>query len=367
MPVELKNALNLADVVNKGKLTIIGLDACSMSMVEIAYELHGLAKFMVASQEEVPDTSFSYRSLVDRFRKGKVAEELCREVVVDYAKAYQEYFFSEATAMHPVTLAAIDLTRMEKLKEPLRQLAAALLSAARKNSESAKAIYFARQNSQSFVGGLFVDLHDFCDKLGQKVQDLKAVCRKVSEAIDDVVSAHAGVVDGRVLESGDPKLLSHGLSIYFPYLKDGSEKQYLDQKLVKGIPRMIDKDNELVTGYQQLNSVVASIRYSVRRQMIKDIEGYYQGKSFEFAQATEWYQFIQRGWSRILASQILASRKPVNIDTVYLAQQCVQNLLKIIDDAPPPPSGGAGGGDDMRGISSQALVKPNGHSISPVT
>ena|SRR5205823_6784962 len=57
-PSELKTALKDTNLVNaEHKLDIIGLDACSMSMVEVASELGDCAEFMVASQEDVPDTS----------------------------------------------------------------------------------------------------------------------------------------------------------------------------------------------------------------------------------------------------------------------------------------------------------------------
>ena len=112
------------------------------------------------------------------------------------------------------------------------------------------------------MGGLYVDLHDFCDKLGERASQLSKKCDDVSTAIDAAVTAHAGIVDGRVVEvvndepvkSGNPGLLSHGLSIYFPYLKDGKEKDYIKQDLVKGIPRMVDKDSEMMAGYQALNA-----------------------------------------------------------------------------------------------------------------
>jgi hypothetical protein len=116
-------------------------------------------------------------------------------------------------------------------------------------------------------------------------------------------------VNGEAVESGKPELLSHGLSIYFPYLKDAKENDHI-QDMVKGIPRMIDKDSEMLAGYKVL---------------IKDIEDDYQDSQFDFARDTNWYQFIQQGWSLILARQ-----DPDDLDNLYLARQCVKNLLTII-------------------------------------
>src|SRR5207244_6793258 len=55
-PSELKTALS--KTLLKKKIDILGMDACSMSMAEIASELGDYVKFMVASQEDVPDLSF---------------------------------------------------------------------------------------------------------------------------------------------------------------------------------------------------------------------------------------------------------------------------------------------------------------------
>jgi hypothetical protein len=338
-PLQLKNALQATDQTEKQKLQIIAVDACSTSMCEIAYELKDQAKFLVASQEEVPDPSFPYHTLVRLFSGGSEVKvkSLCQKGVVDYVKAYQEYFYSESTGMHPVTLAAIELEQMQYLKEPLKKLANALISAAT-DDEAVKAIHSARAESQGYVGGLYVDLHDFCDKLAEKAPKLKNACDKVSKAIDAAVVARAGVVGGHVVEvvdqrslidghaeePSDSKLLSHGLSIYFPYLSDG-EKIYIEQDLVKGIPRMVDKSNDMVAGFQAMNALSARVRYDIRRQMIRDIESYYQDPPFDFTSDTHWYQFIQQGWSRILAQE-----EPGNIDTRYLALQCITNLLHVI-------------------------------------
>jgi hypothetical protein len=270
--------------------------------------------------------------LVKLFGKDWGNKKLCQEGVVGYVTAYQQYFYNQSNGEHPVTLAAIELEQIKNLKVPLKALANALTSAT-KDTETARLIYSARAQSQSYVGGLYVDLRDFCNKLGGATQFAK-VCGDVSQAIDNAVAARAGVVNGCVVEvvnhaaastgevygpvmrvngeaveSGKPELLSHGLSIYFPYLKDAKENDHI-QDMVKGIPRMIDKDSEMLAGYKVL---------------IKDIEDDYQDSQFDFARDTNWYQFIQQGWSLILARQ-----DPDDLDNLYLARQCVKNLLTII-------------------------------------
>lgn len=344
-PAQLKEAFGQTNPREKKKLQIIAMDACSMSMCEYAHELQNEAKFLVASQEEVPDLSFSYDTLVELFTKSTDPRKLCQEGVGGYVKAYQEYFYNESTGMHPVTLAAVDLKKLGGLSDQLKKLSQALLSTPLGSADS-QAIFLARAAAQDYVGGLYVDLHDFCDQLGGLSPRLKNSCDAVSDAIDTAVAARAGVVDGQVMEFIDEvktvadgseslgrssKLLSHGLSIYFPYLKDDQTKEYIQQDLVKGIPRLIDKDSEMQAGLNELNSLSARIRYAVRQRMIQDIEDHYLDPPAQFGKDTGWYQFIQKGWSCILASQ-----EPDKLDTRYLAHQCAKNLLDVIQN-------GAGG------------------------
>ena len=72
------------------KLCVIGMDACSMSTFEFAFELRNLAEFMVASQDEVPDLSFPYYSILEQLKAGKLysPQSLYDACVGDYINEY---------------------------------------------------------------------------------------------------------------------------------------------------------------------------------------------------------------------------------------------------------------------------------------
>src|SRR5262249_55263710 len=63
-PKSLKKALRDAEV----PLDIIGVDACSLNLLELASELRGYSKFMIASQGDVPDGSFPYEQLLQKLK-----------------------------------------------------------------------------------------------------------------------------------------------------------------------------------------------------------------------------------------------------------------------------------------------------------
>jgi hypothetical protein len=101
------------------KLDIVGFDACFMSMFEMTYELRGVAEYMVASQEEVPDASFPYDCLVELFRKyGNEPASLPQKGVEAYVSTYQDCICNTDTGMKTVTLSALKLDNCEKLRAP---------------------------------------------------------------------------------------------------------------------------------------------------------------------------------------------------------------------------------------------------------
>ncbi len=367
-PVQLANALRKAGK----KIDIIGLDACSMSMIEFAYELSGLTDFMVASQEEVPDFSFPYSALLRRFGDHKAtSEEVCKATIQAYEEAYADYIFNTDTDTAPVTLSALNLGKINTIANPLKSLVAVLKSS-RANQDVANAIYEARRQARGFVGGLFVDLCDFCDKLASESDRMQAkpkqaggeastvfgqlieACSRVSLAINP--PKHAATEGCIVANAGKHRDVCHGLSLYFPYLQDDHDRKQVERHLVKGpggdtIGKGPGGDtigkgpggDTIGKNVSIINTAATSVLYAVRREIIKNIEHYYKDDQFKFAEEIDWYKFIVRDWSRILAE-----KEPDDLDLRYSAQQCAQNLLPLSgepkathaeDKKEPPPKG----------------------------
>ena len=91
-PAKLKSALEGTDFNKNNKLDIIAFDACSMSMIEVASALQGCARFMIASQDEVPDVSFPYGRILKELRgHGKDPKEVCRSIPKIYLQSFRDY------------------------------------------------------------------------------------------------------------------------------------------------------------------------------------------------------------------------------------------------------------------------------------
>jgi len=314
-PEELRGALEGLRPPNGHSLDIIGFDACYMSMFEMAYELQGLARYMVASQEEVPDASFPYDKLVELFREGgKLGnggklDSLLKRGVEAYVSAYQDCICNENTGMKSVTLSALDLnpSNSTELKKAVRALADTLVKA--KDKESlANPLIEARTHSKDYASGLYVDLYDFCEKLDDliKITEIKSACQDVLKAFEtsNFILKH----------SGDKR--SHGISIYLPYL---TPIQYAEvsKPLVKGGDRTHGGK-----GFgEAINGAATEYLMCARRSLILDTEKDYGG--LKLAEDTHWYSFITDVWT-----SALIKKEPADLDFHYSAQQSWMNVCR---------------------------------------
>jgi Clostripain family len=309
-------------------------------MFEAAYEIRCYARYMVASQEEVPDLSFPYDKLVCLFRTyGADTRCLLKKGVSAYVSTYEDYIYGVVTGMPAVTLAALDLCYCDPLRKALCELVCALLKA-RDERGLPSVLLQARQNSRSFVAGLYVDLADFCwnlrtilgvvetpsDNLEMQANIQSAPCpnAKGYDWMNLIADACKAVLDalsdsGLILANSSIDTSCNGVSLYLPYLSD-EENDIVDTPLVKGGP---------VTGGSKgmndvLNYTASNLLLCARRDLIGETEGYYA--DLQLAEDTDWYRFIAEVWSRILITYA-----PNDLDIVYSAQQSAINAGSLLN------------------------------------
>lgn len=330
-PMQLRGALTYwKDVLKGPSLDIVGFDACSMSMFEMAFELQGLADFMIASQDDVPDLSFPYDDLIELFRKyGKDDDpkSLLKNGVQAYVNTYKDCICNNSTGMKKVTLSTLNLNNCKALKEAVSALACALLKA--KNEPSltdkpglADLLIEARKSSRDYAGGLYVDLHAFCTNLIDQLKNPNQVERpeNIQEKCQKVLDALIKGESYLVLANSDDDC-GHGISIYLPYLTDG---QYAEVRkpLVKG-----GHGTSGAKGFgDMLNGAATEYLMCARRELILETEGYYQ--SLQMALNTNWYLFITELWTRALIKTV-----PAELDYHYSAQQSWINVSRTPIDA----------------------------------
>jgi hypothetical protein len=332
-PKNLKKALEEAKQF-AGELDIIGIDACSLSIIELASELTGCGKFMIASQEEVPDTSFPYEQLLLNIRQSgnrDDVEGISAAIPRLYAESYQDYVVAPDSGMREITLTSLRLKNIAEITEPLKGLAAALESSTF-DAERRKTILKAREESRDFALGLFVDLHDFCARLSQKLAEcpLKSACDAVVEAMDA-----RGVILKNATRDAE-KAACHGLSIYLPYLTD----KQMELAMLAGsgdVPPLLLKGgtNHLQKGgTNHLEKGGTNHLEKARGAQISEIEEDFE--QLEQFKKTNWKEFIKRGWSVMLAAE-----EPDKLGQHYSAQQCAINLYSVLSESQVPQKAAA--------------------------
>ena len=210
---ELTSALAHAHQVLGRPVDIVGMDACLMTMLEVAYQVRDHARFLVGSEDLEPGAGWPYTAVLGDLTAcpSMSPADLATAIVQRYAASY-------AGSRAEVTQSAIDLSQLDELVGAVDALARALL-AALPNPAVEASIYGAWRGSVRFFDNLYVDLHHLATNLGVAVDraNVREACRDVRHALEArpgpiLAAAHVG----RRLSP------TRGLSIYFPPFRDPS-------------------------------------------------------------------------------------------------------------------------------------------------
>jgi len=209
---DLKDVLNAAVSVIGKKLDVLGLDACLMSMIEVAYQVRHAASVMVASEDAEPGSGWPYRDILTTLAEhpDMSAGDVGRAITIHYVRSYDRSYLTN----EPVTQSALNLERVVSVVAALDELARGLLNGWRQKALRS-AVADARAAAQSFVDPDYVDLYDFVSLLAARpgAKPLLDACDRLLTMIDPgkvgslvLADSHAGLIERR----------AHGLSVYFP-------------------------------------------------------------------------------------------------------------------------------------------------------
>ena len=252
-----------------GKLELLALHSCSMSAIEVAYQLKGKAKYMIASEGPAYVQGWPYRKLLQRTfellnntyaQSGNgngngngfhPSEELdCRQLVEQLYELSSSNGLDFMLSGYSQDLALINLDpdKFLPLTKAIKELVIQLKSALTDESCRAKQlIQLAHLESQSYYSESYTDLYDFCLCLHrscevESLNNLKAACKDVITALELKSSEDIERFDNIVVRSshfGSLYQHSHGLSVYFPWtrplgdLKGDVLERYSDYKFTK--------------------------------------------------------------------------------------------------------------------------------------
>ena len=125
-------------------LELLGMDACLMGNLEVAYEVRKAVRYLVASEELVPGHSWPYGEIFGALKPAPdmTGADLARLVV----ERYVAYYTAKPPAAGDVTKVALDLSRAERLARAAGTLAEALQT---DMTTQAAVLWAAQQQSQA--------------------------------------------------------------------------------------------------------------------------------------------------------------------------------------------------------------------------
>lgn len=202
---EMKKVLTGVRKKLKRKIDVLGMDACLMNMVEVAYQVRGSVAFTVGSEETEPGDGWPYDKIVAELVKNPdmPARELTKVIVRKYLASYG--------AGDGVTQSALDLSRADSVGTACDRMAETLLENLKDDSVR-NALLTARSRVQSYEVSDYVDLADLAELILNETPKAP-----IANACADVIQA---VTHGFVIKSGhkgQKMAHSHGVSIYFPW------------------------------------------------------------------------------------------------------------------------------------------------------
>jgi Tol biopolymer transport system component len=219
---QLRAALHQGTDGGQRAIDVLHLDACLMSMLEVAHEVAPYADYIVAS-ENLGWVLFPYERYVGALGPQTYTP---RQVAVQVAKIY-----AAQIRRAPYTIATLDTSRVYTLSATVDALADALLAA---GSEASGAVQAAlaevqRLDSQDYdqitPEDEFIDLRHFADLLAAEAPNaaIQQAAQAVWEAL--AISQSGGITTVFAYESHRSGTIAHrwvdlenahGLAIYFP-------------------------------------------------------------------------------------------------------------------------------------------------------
>ena len=202
--LEIKKVVQAVHKKLRGKLDLLGMDACLMSMPEVGYQMRDHVAFTVGSEETEPLDGWPYTEILKGLAKtpNMTPDALGKLVVKEYLASYRG-------SSDAVTQSLCDLGQSRSLASAMKTLATALKKAL-SNPAARSAIRDARDRVQVYEVPDNVDLADLCTLF--KGSAVPATVKKACDGV--LVALKKYVVSSGYF--GTPMRNSKGASIYFP-------------------------------------------------------------------------------------------------------------------------------------------------------
>jgi Clostripain family len=223
--VELGKVLDKATAVLGQKLDLLGMDACLMSNLEVAYQAQPYVSYVVASEESEPNEGWPYDMVLPKLvaDPSLPAADLAGHIVQAYVQSYRDMNYSG-----DVTQAALDLAQVGTLNTALDHLADVLYG---RLPRAGQQIWKAQKRTKRFWHNTLADVGSFGSEMKRVTRD-----KATKSAADEVVAALQPGVGKLVLaeaHDGPGVAMCTGPTVYMPSPLVGVSKFYGDLEFAK--------------------------------------------------------------------------------------------------------------------------------------
>ena len=213
-------------------LELVGMHSCSMSAVEVAYQLKGTARYMMASEGLSFVGAWPYRQMLQKIFIA-IGDNNAKKIdIEDLMKRLHELClhnsadFIFAGYSSDLCLCSLEPKRVEALSRPIEGLSK-VLQEGLKDTRTQELIQLAHLEAQSYFQELYTDLNDFCICLMSKCKGsddpVQVEMYDAAEAVTRVLRPETEKrKTGPVVQAdffGPDCQYSYGLSIYFPWAR----------------------------------------------------------------------------------------------------------------------------------------------------
>jgi hypothetical protein len=198
---EIEGALRRSGIGPDNKITILGFDACLMSMIEIANHFVDQVEIIVGSQQTEPGDGWPYDMVLAAANKSPSKIEMAKQIVKLYIKSYKEM------GVYGVTQSAIDVAKTERVMEALSELGHLLADSLLAYGDLLRRV---RLSAQTFEMADYVDLIHLAGLIAKHVPDSR---------VTDAANALAKAASACLLAAetfGDTVAEARGVSVWFP-------------------------------------------------------------------------------------------------------------------------------------------------------
>jgi hypothetical protein len=189
-------------------LDLLGMDACLMSNLEVAYQAQPYVRTIVASEESEPNDGWPYEAVLRRLvdNPDLPTADFAAHIVNAYIQSYVSQGYPGA-----VTQAALDLSQVQTVVEPLDRLANTLIA---RLPRARSQIWTAQRRSARFWHNTLWDIAHFSDELKKITRD--PATRQAAQDVQTALQRGSEHFVTTESHNGPSVQRCNGVTIYLP-------------------------------------------------------------------------------------------------------------------------------------------------------